>query len=103
MSGLLVSVIPPLGLINLSFLRSCGTSSKTEIHTLNGLHYRPQSCELDKYTTNNNVCNNTPYTDADGNADGVDVFVLTNCADNSKLPLSQQDARYAQAGVAQSP
>lgn len=64
-------------------------------------HYAPKSCDQTKYTSNDNVCNNTPYTDSDGKADGTDVFVLTNCDDNSKLPLSQQDARYAQPGVAQ--
>lgn len=74
----------------------------TPIHNANGLHYNPQTCDTGKYTTNDNTCNNTPYTDSDGKADGVDVFVLTNCADNSKLPMSLQDSRYAQAGVAKS-
>ena len=74
----------------------------TTVHVANGLHYDPRSCDQSTYTSNDNACNNTPYTDSDGKADGVDVFVLTNCDDNSKLPLSQQDARYAQPGVAQS-
>ncbi|KAM0804461.1 hypothetical protein BDR22DRAFT_885714 [Usnea florida] len=84
------------------YITSCGTTSTTPIQIRNGLHYDPQTCTTSKYTTNDNTCNNTPYTDSDGKADGVDVFVLTNCADNSRLRLSQQDPRYAQAGVAKS-
>lgn len=63
--------------------------------------YSVPFCDQSTYQINDTVCNNTPYTDSDGRADGVSVFVLTNCADNSRLPMSEQDARYAQAGVAQ--
>ena len=39
-------------------------------------------------------CTNTTYVDSNGDADGVTVFVATDCGSNSRLPFPQQDVRY---------
>ena len=86
------------------YVASCGTMSRTPsgpvspgLHVVESLFCRT---DLAAYKTKNNVCNNTPYKNADGKAGGVNVFVLTDCASNAPLNMSLQDPFYAQKGVA---
>ena len=87
-----------------SMSRSCGTMSAAgiipewKISTTVAPPY--VRCDTSKYTTNNTVCNSTPYTDEDGKASGTTVFVATDCATNQRLPMALQDVRYGQPGVA---
>ena len=47
------------------------------------------------YTDISFSCTNTMYLDSNGDADGVTVFVSTECGSNERLPFSQQDAKYS--------
>ncbi|KAI9778553.1 MAG: hypothetical protein M1835_004903 [Candelina submexicana] len=40
--------------------------------------------------------NNSTFLDSDGNAEGITLFVATDCATNEKLPLEMQGPTYAQ-------
>jgi len=60
----------------------------------------PARCDIENYVTNDSVCNATPYTKGNGAAAGINIFVLTDCLTNKRLPMPQQNVRYAQAGVA---
>ena len=40
-------------------------------------------------------CTNTTYVDSNGDADGVTVFVATDCGSNDRLPFNQQDVKYS--------
>ena len=40
-------------------------------------------------------CTNTTFVDSNGDADGVTVFVATDCGSNDRLSLSQQDVKYS--------
>ena len=39
-------------------------------------------------------CTNTTHVDANGDADGVTVFLAKNCTTGERLPYDQQDAKY---------
>ena len=39
-------------------------------------------------------CTNTTFVDSNGNADGVTVFVATDCGSNDRLSFNQQDVKY---------
>ena len=85
--------------------RSCGTISRTPIDTYwrkrDVAIYDPRfACKTKDYTTDNSLCNSTPYKDTNGNAGGVNVFVSTDCKTNRRLPMELQDPRYQQKGVA---
>ena len=54
------------------------------------------------YQTNNETCNSMPYQDTEGGSTGAIVFVATLCDTNARLPMTLQDPRYAQSGVAMS-
>jgi hypothetical protein len=56
------------------------------------------TCNTKSLTDTKNYCNTTPYYDANNNADGVVVFVYTDCT--SGIPLKTgQDSAYNYPGV----
>ena len=44
-------------------------------------------------------CTNTTYLDSNGNAQGVTIFIATDCEYNTPLPLGKQDPRYAAISI----
>ena len=56
-------------------------------------------CQRTPFTCSNDYnisfsCTNTTYLDSSGNAQGVTIFVATNCYSNERLSPREQDPRY---------
>ena len=56
-------------------------------------------CETTPFTCSSDYnitfsCTNTTYLDSNGNAQGVTIFVATDCVSNERLSTDQQDPRY---------
>ena len=56
-------------------------------------------CETMPFTCSNEYtiafsCTNTTYKDSNGNAEGITIFVTTDCNTNERLGPNQQDPRY---------
>lgn len=82
--------------------RSCGFY----ITAINADKHIPQDeqcgglyCETTPFTCSSDYnitfsCTNTTYLDSNGNAQGVTIFVATDCDSNERLSPDQQDPRY---------
>ena len=82
--------------------RSCGFY----ITAINADKHIPQDeqcgglyCETTLFTCSSDYnitfsCTNTTYLDSNGNAQGVTIFVATDCVSNERLSPDQQDPRY---------
>ncbi|KAI9699963.1 MAG: hypothetical protein M1836_002497 [Candelina mexicana] len=77
------------------YIRSCGFFvSQQQVSFAGGIpvtsyHYCKGEQEI-KF-----ICNNSPFLDRDGNAEGITMFVATDCVTNEIMPLEQQDPIYS--------
>ena len=82
--------------------RSCGfyiTAINADKHVPQDEQCGGLYCETTHFTCSSDYnitfsCTNTTYLDSNGNAQGVTLFVATDCDHNERLSLDQQDPRY---------